>query len=53
MKAKVTDKPVEVLTPEQTRRLLESADHEILPALAVAALPDSGPPRSLAWTGRK
>jgi integrase len=36
-KAKVTDKPVEVLTPEQTRRLLESADPEILPALAVAA----------------
>lgn len=36
-KAKVVDKPVEVLSPEQTRRLLESADPEILPALAVGA----------------
>ncbi len=36
-KAKTTFKPVEVLTPEQTRRLLESADTEILPCLAIAA----------------
>lgn len=36
-KAKVTDKPVEVFTPEQIRRLLESADADILPALAIGA----------------
>jgi integrase len=36
-KAKVTDKPVEVLTPEQTRRLLESATSEILPYIAIGA----------------
>ena len=36
-RAKVTDKPVEVFTPEQVRRLLESADPDILPALAIGA----------------
>jgi len=36
-KAKTTFKPVEVLTPEQTRRLLESADPDVLPCLAIGA----------------
>jgi integrase len=36
-KARVIDKPVEVLTPEQTRRLLESATPEILPYIAIGA----------------
>jgi integrase len=36
-KAKVADAPVEVLTPEQTRQLLDSATPEILPYFALAA----------------
>jgi len=36
-KAKVTDKPVEVLSPEQTRRLLESADSDMVPYIAIGA----------------
>ena len=36
-KAKVADKPVEVLTPEQTRRLLDSATPDVLPYLAIGA----------------
>jgi integrase len=36
-KARVTDKPVEVLTPKQTRHLLNSATSDILPYFAIAA----------------
>jgi len=36
-KAKVTDKPVEVLSPGQTRRLLESADSDMVPYIAIGA----------------
>jgi integrase len=36
-KAKVTFQPVMVLTPEQTRQLLDAATPEILPVLAVGA----------------
>jgi integrase len=36
-KAKTIAKPVEVLTPEETRRLLESADADVLPSLAIGA----------------
>jgi integrase len=36
-KAKITTKPVEVLTPEQTKRLLEAADPDVLPSIAIAA----------------
>ena len=36
-KAKVTDKPVEVLTPEQTWRLLESAAPDMVPYFAIGA----------------
>jgi integrase len=36
-KAKIRAKPVGVLTPEQTRRLLECADDCLKPALAIAA----------------
>jgi integrase len=36
-KARVDDTPIEVLTPKQTRRLLQSATPEILPYFAVAA----------------
>ena len=36
-KAKVMAKPVEVLTPEQTRRLLQSADADILACFAIGA----------------
>jgi integrase len=36
-KAKIRAKPVEVLTPEQTARLLECANDSLKPALAIAA----------------
>jgi integrase len=36
-KAKIKSKPVEVLTPEQTRQLLECADPTIRPILAIGA----------------
>ncbi len=36
-KAKIKSKPVEMLTPEQTRQLLESADPTIRPVLAIGA----------------
>jgi integrase len=36
-KAKVIAEPVEVLTPEETRRLLEKAAPQIVPALAIGA----------------
>ena len=36
-KAKITDKPVEVLTPDQTRRLLENADADMVPYVAIGA----------------
>jgi integrase len=35
--AKVTDKPVEVFTPQQIQRLLQSAEADILPALSMGA----------------
>jgi integrase len=36
-KARVIDKPVEVFTPQQMQRLLDSADAEIVAALAIGA----------------
>jgi integrase len=36
-KAKVADKPVEVLTPEQTRRLLANAEPDMVPYIAIGA----------------
>jgi integrase len=36
-KARVTDTPIEVLTPKQARRLLESATPEILPYFVIGA----------------
>jgi integrase len=36
-KAKITDKPVEVLTPDQTRKLLESAATDMVPYISIGA----------------
>ncbi len=36
-KAKVIDKPVEVLTPDETRRLLENTEPDMLPYVAIGA----------------
>lgn len=35
--AKETDKPVGVLTPQQTRALLDNASHELIPFIAIGA----------------